>query len=182
MTITTSAYPGHTANMPVAPAAQPKPGRRATSPDPDPAASPPPATPVPITTARCADQSGGLDWVPDRERAIVPDAMTSLCRRCLGREACLLWAVALDAEGYWAGSTTSDRKQMQSDGAVSVRRVDQIQTRRRDRATAIARHEPGDGSYRWYRHGCRCLECRSANTAQRAEERAKARATADLAA
>lgn len=137
----------------------------------------------PITDARCSGQGSGLDWVPDRERAVVPDAMTVLCRSCAGRQLCLLWAVAADAEGYWAGSTTADRATMAAAGGVSVERADQLQDQLRGAAAANALHAGGEGSYLWYRRrGCRCGECREANAVQRAEERAKARLRTDLAA
>jgi hypothetical protein len=137
----------------------------------------------PITDARCSVQEVGLDWVPDRERAVVPDALTALCRSCAGREQCLLWAVAADAEGYWAGSTTADRNKMLTAGGVSVELADHLQGQLRGAAAANALHGAGEGSYLWYRRrGCRCGECREANAVQRAEERAKARLRADLAA
>ncbi|MCO7221543.1 hypothetical protein [Klenkia sp. PcliD-1-E] len=40
-----------------------------------------------------------------------------------------------------------------------------------ERAKAL--HPAGEGHLRWYRRGCRCSECRSANTALRAAERAR---------
>lgn len=137
----------------------------------------------PITDALCADRAPGLEWVPDKERTVVPDPMTALCRSCPGRSECLLWAIAADADGYWAGSTTADRQQMLATGSLSVQRADQLQDQVREAATANALHDLGEGSYLWYRRrGCRCGECREANAEQRADERAKARLKADLAA
>lgn len=140
------------------------------------------STAFPIVGARCSDQAS-LDWVPDKERAVVPDPMTALCRSCAGRRECLLWALAADAEGYWAGSTTADRQQMLTTGELSVERADQLQDQIREAAAAAALHDLGEGSYLWYRRrGCRCGECREANAVQRSEERAKARTRAALAA
>lgn len=137
----------------------------------------------PITNARCADQAISLEWVPDRERAVVPGSMAALCRSCTDRPQCLLSALAANADGYWAGSTTADRHQLAADGEVSVERVDALQDQARAAAAADARHDPGEGSYLWYRRrGCRCAECREANAEQRADERAKARLRADIAA
>lgn len=137
----------------------------------------------PITDALCADRAPSLEWVPDKERTVVPDPMTALCRSCPGRSECLLWAIAADADGYWAGSTTADRQQMLATGNLSVHRADQLQDQVREAATANALHELGEGSYLWYRRrGCRCGECREANAGQRADERAKARLKADVAA
>ncbi|GAA4995368.1 hypothetical protein [Actinopolymorpha pittospori] len=44
----------------------------------------------PIEAARCATYPTRMEWVPDRERGIVPDLLTALCRGCPGRQACLL--------------------------------------------------------------------------------------------
>ena len=43
----------------------------------------------PITSAHCSAYPEDLDWVPDRERPVVPDVMAALCRRCPGRQQCL---------------------------------------------------------------------------------------------
>jgi len=130
----------------------------------------------PITRARCASYPTQMEWVPDKERPLVPETMTMLCKHCAGREQCLLWAVATDAQGYWAGSTSSDRQQMMTVGEVSTGLADRIQDEIRHNATVDALHEPEEGSYWWYRRqGCRCAECKEANATQRAGERDKAR-------
>lgn len=128
----------------------------------------------PITSAHCSAYPEDLDWVPDRERPVVPDVMAALCRRCPGRQQCLLWALAGDEHGYWAGTTSTDRAVMHTLGAQDVAVADRLQETARQDAISGALHEPGDGSYWWYRRrGCRCAECRQANAAARSGERAK---------
>ena len=63
----------------------------------------------PVEAARCATFPTPMEWVPDRERRVVPDMMAALCRRCPGRQSCLLWALAGQEQGYWAGTTTTFR-------------------------------------------------------------------------
>lgn len=133
----------------------------------------------PIETARCATYPTPMEWVPDRERRVVPDLMAALCRRCPGRQTCLLWALADGLDGYWAGTTTADREQLRQLGQPNVQTADWLQDLARRELTAGALHEPGEGSYWWYRRrGCRCGECRTANAGQRAQERAKTRSAA----
>lgn len=130
----------------------------------------------PILTARCATEPLDLEWVPDREQRVVPAPMRALCLRCQGRQACLLWALAAGEQGYWAGTTTKDRAVMASINADDVRTADQLQDRARAAAAAgDPLHDDGPGSYWWYRHGCRCPECRAANARRRAQERTRAR-------
>lgn len=131
----------------------------------------------PIQDARCATSPTQMEWVPDRERSVVPDLMAALCRRCPGRQTCLLWALAGNEVGYWAGTTTADRAQLRRLGQDSIETAAWLQHLARQEATAGALHPEGEGSYRWYRQGCRCGECKSANAAQRAHERAKSTAT-----
>lgn len=126
----------------------------------------------PITDARCSVSPSTLEWVPDREGRVVPAEMTALCRRCPGRQACLSWARAGYERGYWAGTTTKDRAQLAS---ADLREADALQRQHREEACAGALHEPGEGSYQWYRKGCPCAECRAGNALQRAHERARAR-------
>ncbi|MDN5797464.1 MAG: WhiB family transcriptional regulator [Intrasporangium sp.] len=124
-----------------------------------------------------------MEWVPDRERTIVPDVMAALCRRCPGRQECLLWALTGDEQGYWAGTTRADRLRMVSLEQTIVETADWLQDLARSEATAGAIHPVGDGSYFWYRRrGCRCTECKQANAAARAHERAVARQKAGVAA
>lgn len=133
----------------------------------------------PVEAARCATYPTDMEWVPDRERRVVPDLMVALCRRCPGREACLRWALAEDPDGYWAGTTRTDRKQMRDLQQVDVRTADQLQARARQELSAGRLHPQGDGSYWWYRRrGCRCGECKAANAATRAHERACAHTAA----
>ena len=130
----------------------------------------------PISSANCAAYPEDLDWVPDRERPVVPDLMAALCRACPGRQECLLWALTGQEFGYWGGTTSADRAQMRARGVVDVAAADQLQARARRAAACGALHGPGEGSYFWYRRrGCRCVECRQANAEARCFERAKAR-------
>lgn len=128
----------------------------------------------PIEAARCATFPTHMEWVPDRERRVVPDLMAALCRRCPGRQSCLLWALAGDEQGYWAGTTSNDREVMRQRGQDDVGTADWLQHLARRELTDGALHSPGEGNYFWYRRrGCRCGECKSANAATRAKERAK---------
>lgn len=126
-------------------------------------------------TAACAG-TPALDWVPDREQPLVPDVMSELCQGCPGRARCLAWALATDAQGYWAGTTTSQRAQL--------RRADDPDPAAADRLTAAvqaselgcALHPAGEGSWWWYRNRrCRCLECRQCNAGRRSAERQRSR-------
>ena len=133
----------------------------------------------PIETARCATYPTPMEWVPNREQRVVPDLMTALCRRCPGRQTCLLWALTDDLEGYWAGTTTADRKKMRQLDQPNLQTADWLQQMARRELTVGALHEVGEGSYWWYRRrGCRCGECKTANARQRAQERAKTRSAA----
>ncbi|MFE5309813.1 WhiB family transcriptional regulator [Isoptericola sp. NPDC056605] len=130
----------------------------------------------PIESARCATASVEGDWVPDREQSVVPQDQAALCKRCDGRATCLLWALAGNEEGYWAGTTTKDREQMRAIGREDIDTADWLQ--RMARNTDGALHEPGKGGISQYRKNCRCMECRSANTKRRAAERARRAAAA----
>lgn len=142
----------------------------------------------PIEDARCATRPTEGDWVPTSEQDVVPDEMTALCRRCDGRENCLLWALAGDEVGYWAATTTADRARMIEAGDISLDAADEIQSAARAQlaqaaAAAAAKdeqrlHPVGEGDYKAYRRGCRCGECREANSAKRAAERSAKRAAA----
>jgi hypothetical protein len=128
----------------------------------------------PLEDARCSTHTVPMEWVPARERAVVPTEMAALCRRCPGRQACLLWALAGQESGYWAGTTTADRDAMLAAGDGSLQTADTLQREARS-TLGIASHPPGEGSFRRYRAGCRCPECQQANAAQRANERERAR-------
>lgn len=133
----------------------------------------------PIEDARCATHPVDHEWVPDYERAVVPPALAALCRRCPGRAECLLWALAGDEAGYWAGTTKADRDQLRELGQDSIQAADWTQERIRRRANADAKHPAGEGSVKMYRRKkCRCDECRTANAADRAAERSRAKARA----
>jgi len=117
-----------------------------------------------------------MEWVPDRERRVVPDMMAALCRRCPARQSCLLWALAGQEQGYWAGTTSNDREIMLQLDQDDVDTADWLQDLARNEFTDGALHPTGEGSYFWYRRrGCRCGECKSANAHARAQERAKAK-------
>jgi hypothetical protein len=128
----------------------------------------------PIEDARCATTPVDADWVPDRERPVVPDEVMAVCRRCDGRAQCLLWALNNHEVGYWAGTTSTDRDRMRDAGRDDVAAADELQDAERAReGDRTPKHAPGEGSFWWYRKGgCRCDECRQAHSAKRAEERA----------
>lgn len=137
----------------------------------------------PLAGARCAAYDEQLEWVPDREQAVVPSVMAALCRRCPARQQCLVWALAGDEQGYWAGTTSADRQRMAGLEQTSVETAEWLQEMARRDAVAGALHAPGEGSYFWYRRrGCRCTECRQANAAARAHERQVARRKTGVAA
>lgn len=158
-----TAYSGLTANMPSDPEVLPL-GEASESVS---------AADFPITSALCIDTS--LEWVPSHEEAIVPDTMARLCRQCPGRSGCLMWAVATRSDGYWAATTTADRDELRKTQAVSLDAADLEQAKHRaaraaDHARAV--HPRGEGGWFFYRHrGCRCPECRAANSARRRAER-----------
>ena len=143
----------------------------------------------PIEDARCATQPTDMEWVPAREQRVVPEAMMALCVRCPGRTNCLKWALAEDLDGYWAATTRADRAQMRYLQQETVEAADDLQAIQARQAFEAHRahqgladagrlHDAGEGSLWWYRRSCRCGECKSANTAARAQERARARAAA----
>ena len=131
-----------------------------------------------------------LDWVPDREALVVPRLQRRLCRSCPTRAACLTRALETRSVGYWAGTITADRKAVAGDAGPSVTELDARQDElarslaaaaAADRAQAL--HPVGEGDLWWYRRrGCRCSECRGANSAHRAAERAQAASRAQVAA
>lgn len=139
--------------------------------------------------AACAGRAD-LDWVPDREANVVPRLQLRLCRSCPTRSSCLTRAVETHSVGYWAGTTTADRRALAGDAGPSLTELDARQgelalslaaAAAADRAQAL--HPAGEGDLSWYRRrGCRCSECRAANTAHRAAERARAASRAQVAA
>lgn len=127
------------------------------------------------TSAACAGTD--LNWVPDRELPLVPDAMAALCTGCPGRARCLSWALGTDAQGYWAGTTTAQREQLRHGGDVDLAAADRVAATARGRELGGALHPAGEGTWWWYRNrGCRCLECRQCNAGRRSAERERARA------
>ncbi len=129
----------------------------------------------PIASARCATTPVDEEWVPNAEATVVPEVMAALCRRCPARSNCLQWALENAESGYWAGTTSADRAQMCETGQHDIAAADSRQEEALQRFMAGADHSAGSGSYRRYRAGCRCGECRAANAATRAEERVRAR-------
>jgi hypothetical protein len=137
----------------------------------------------------CAGRAD-LDWVPDREATIVPRLQRRLCRACPTRSSCLSRALETRSVGYWAGTTTADRKALTGDAGPSLTELDARQdqlARSLSAAAASVRaqalHATGEGDLGWYRRrGCRCPECRTANTSHRAAERARAASRAQVAA
>ena len=163
-----------------------------------PAASPSGGVVESISAPACASRSD-IDWVPEREAEVVPDEAYALCVSCPFRQGCLERALASGSDGYWAGTTMSQRGAMvaaaetpaddaPADDApieppVAVAAEDLLggaDTRRAEvlaeREAALAReraealHSAGEGSLRWYRRGCHCSECRGANAQRRARQ------------
>jgi len=140
----------------------------------------------PVACAGRAD----LDWVPDREADVVPRLQRRLCRSCPTRSSCLTRALETRSVGYWAGTTTADRRALAGEAGPSLTELDAHQddlarslaaAAAADRAQAL--HPTGEGDLSWYRRrGCRCSECRAANSAHRAAERARAASRAQVAA
>lgn len=98
-----------------------------------------------VSQAACAGETS-IDWVPTHEALDVPRAVAQLCSRCPIQEMCLSWALAWEASGYWAGTTTAQR-----------------QGRGTSTPTSMG-HAKGEGGYSYYRRGCRCGECRDGNS------------------
>jgi hypothetical protein len=120
-----------------------------------------PRLPVP-----CA--GGGLEWVPADEQAVVPLIQREMCLRCPARTWCLATALDTRSQGYWAGTTTAQRRSLR--GGVGVVVAD---TRREPQPPT---HLPGHGSLLVYRRDrCRCPECRRHNADARLLERGGAR-------
>lgn len=121
-----------------------------------------------------------IDWVPARELDQVPDDARRVCQACPTRSACLLAALTLRSTGYWAGTNRAQRRGLDH-VAVDLlpgylRALDAAAEARPTPAAAVevALHEAEAGGFRWYRRGCRCSQCRAANSAERARERARA--------
>lgn len=132
--------------------------------------------------AACADVPD-IDWVPAHEESVVPHGMRRICDSCPGRINCLLWALRSGSEGYWAGTTTTDREQLVRHGTISLEMADRLQAAALAALAAepvsvepVALHPPGQGSGWWYRRRrCRCIECRAHNAQKRMQERARQR-------
>ena len=76
-----------------------------------PAASPSGGVVESISAPACASRSD-IDWVPEREAEVVPDDAYALCVTCPFRKGCLERALASGSDGYWAGTTLSQREAM----------------------------------------------------------------------
>ena len=61
----------------------------------------------------CSSPSGRrLDWIPDREKPVVPEEIAAICSGCPLQPACLQWAVEQDEPGYWGGTTSTERQRI----------------------------------------------------------------------
>lgn len=107
-----------------------------------------------LSGAACAGDTQ-FDWIPAAETDTVPAGMAVLCNACPARSECLAWAVSWDAEGYWGGTTTAQR-------------------RGRGRDDQEPTHE-GPGSPSLYRRGCRCRGCKDAQADRIRQQRARNR-------
>ena len=130
------------------------------------------SSPPPLPQANCTGHTA-IEWIPDHEPLAVPPEVAALCNSCPIRQACLTAALDADERGYWAGTTTRTRRNLQAVGQTSIATADWLQSRDQGDVDEHATHAPGEGSLNHYRrNGCRCHECRAANTAARGRERA----------
>lgn len=127
-----------------------------------------------LDSPACASSTSPDDWVPTgRERAVVPAQLATLCQACPAREECLAWAILSDSRGYWAGTTTANRRTMVQARNTSVSYADELQGSMRS-LTPEPLHAAGMGSAQWYRkRGCHCDECRAAAADRRARQRGR---------
>lgn len=124
-----------------------------------------------------------LDWVPEAEAPVVPDAIRDLCQPCPLRQPCLTAAIHAGLDGYWGATTRHDRRLAQGAETPAAADLSQLlrwarqQLHQHQRRAAQARclHPGGAGSAYQYRLGCRCSECVQAKVAQRAQEKSRAR-------
>lgn len=121
----------------------------------------------PAHRTRCCTDGADLDWVPAHEHPVVPPALRHLCLQCPLRQWCLDTAVATDSEGYWAGTTTADRRTLRRTGPVTVTRADTLL------GESAALHPAGLESRTFYRKGCRCRGCRWHHARARAQDRSR---------
>lgn len=120
----------------------------------------------PASAVPCAAE--GLEWVPTVEQVVVPLVQRRLCLQCPVRQWCLEMAVATDSPGYWAGTTSRQRRALRRTGQITVELADERQP-----VEAVV-HPPGKGLLSAYRNDrCRCQECRGCNTDARRRERGK---------
>lgn len=120
------------------------------------------------TFASAACVGSPEDFAPTREEPEVPTALRTICQRCPARHACLQIALELAATGYWAATTTRQRRNMTSPADPGQSPQGDLAPVREDRL-----HRTGQESRGWYRRGCRCRGCQNANAAQRRLERAR---------
>lgn len=133
-------------------------------------ASPTQVTPTTLPSRPPCSQTT-WDWVPNTEAEAVPPQFRTLCQSCPGLQTCLTKALQHDASGYWAGSTTRQRKRVRELPTIEAM-LAQISELNQ---APVPHHEPGKGSERRYKAGCHCTECRKAHTATRRKERSRAR-------
>ena len=136
--------------------------------------------PQDLRRAACVGSAARMDWVPDHEASVVPEQMRRICSGCADRLGCLQRAIGTGSEGYWAATTTADRKKLGGAGAMTIEGADAVQAELRARLAraeqqdlASALHPPGQGDLKWYRLGCHCSQCRGCNAAKRAQERGR---------
>ena len=104
-----------------------------------------------FSVALCVDQPD-LAWFPDEEPDTAPAELKALCAQCPLQAKCLADAVAFEASGIWAGTTTRERQLLYG----------------------LTIHPGKPGNRSWYRAGCRCSECRADQAARvRAQRQAR---------
>jgi WhiB family redox-sensing transcriptional regulator len=56
--------------------------------------------------------------VRTRDKAL----MREICDSCPSKEPCLMWAIRSEVEGWWAGTTPKDRKQLRRKMRIQLQR------------------------------------------------------------
>ena len=106
-----------------------------------------------------------LDWIPDREKPVVPEEIAAICSGCPLQPACLQWAVEQDEPGYWGGTTSTERQRIVR--GMTLGELQRMRAQNRDDEDAQRLHSAAEEpSMQWYRRGCTCRGCKAVNAAR----------------